>query len=359
MYLNKWSFWSQEYRCHTCRILLLFFILIFDLVNGMYYSNHQRTEALSSRPSPPQPPDPHIVTSMSKNATVRRGDPAFLSCVVENLGKYTVSWISQSDLRILTIDRVTYTADERFQSLHSADTNEWILHIKWTERKDTGIYECQISTMPVRSLALYLIVLNDSDLVRRQDDILYDIPVPTSLPSLSEAKRNNSSGNSYNSGDIYNRMYSDRDYIYLTATTQIVEGTMIYAYKGENLNLTCIINHNYDRRPNHVIWYHQNDIVSYDSLRKRDKTHLNSITSYHVIRNVDFDDSGNYTCAPELYGAASTIVQILDDDEARGVIAGNLAGAGNGYLSRVTPLVAILASMLSLCIFYCHPDKAR
>nr|XP_029708312.1 uncharacterized protein LOC115254777 [Aedes albopictus] len=355
MYRNRCSFRSRvssAYRCHAFWILLLLYVMEFDLTDGMYYSNHQRIEE-SSKPIP-QPPDPHIITSMSKNATVRRGDPAFLSCVVENLGKYTVSWISQRDLRILTIDRITYTADERFQSLHNADTNEWILHIKWTERKDTGIYECQISTMPVRSLALYLIVLNDSELVRRQDDILYDLPVPTSLP---EAKRNSSSGNNYSNGDIYNRMYADRDYLYLTATTQIVEGTMVYAYKGENLNLTCIINHNYDRRPNHVIWYHQNDIVAYESLRKRDKSPLNSITSYHVIRNVDFDDSGNYTCAPELYGAASTIVQILDGDETQEAIASNKGGSG--VHSRVASLVALVAGILNLCIFYCHPDKAR
>lgn len=43
--------------------------------------------------------------------------------------------------------------------------------------------------------------------MRRQDDILYDLPVPTSLP---EAKRNSSSGNNYSNGDIYNRMYADR-----------------------------------------------------------------------------------------------------------------------------------------------------
>lgn len=127
----------------------------------MYYSNHQRTEEFSQPTL--RPPEPYIVASMSKNSTVRRGDPAFLSCMVESLGKYTVSWISQRDLRILTIDRITYTADERFQSLYNAETNEWILHIKWTERKDTGIYECQISTMPVKSLALYLIVLSELD----------------------------------------------------------------------------------------------------------------------------------------------------------------------------------------------------
>lgn len=59
------------------------------------------------------------------------------------------------------------------------------------------------------------------------------------------------------------------DYLYLTATTQIVEGTMVYAYKGETLNLTCIINHNYDRRPSHVIWYHQNDVRNKQTIQPK------------------------------------------------------------------------------------------
>ncbi|XP_053686827.1 uncharacterized protein LOC128736377 [Sabethes cyaneus] len=326
-----------------------------DFTDGLYRPNLWPTET----PKPQQPkPEPYFVTSASKNATVRQGDPVFLSCTVENLGSYTVSWIRHNDLHILTVDRYTYTADQRFQALHNNETAEWILNIKWTERKDTGIYECQVSTLPVKSLPLYLIVLDEFDLVRRQDDILYDLPIP---PSLSETIKTHTGGNGYGTssvsnqnGDIYNRMYADRDYLNLAATTQILEGTIVYAYKGENLNLTCIVNHNYDRRPSHVIWYHQNDIVSYESLRKRDKSPPNSITLHHQIQNVDFDDAGNYTCAPELYGSASTIVYILDGDEVQGAITSN-GGSGN---PRVTTLTVTVAIILSLCIFYYHPDKA-
>uniref|UniRef100_A0A182M498 Ig-like domain-containing protein n=1 Tax=Anopheles culicifacies TaxID=139723 RepID=A0A182M498_9DIPT len=115
-------------------------------------------------------------------------------------------------------------------------------------------------------------------------------------------------------GDAYNRMYADR---VNATTTQILEGTIVYGYKGQNVNLTCIVNHNYDRRPSHIVWYHQKDIVAYESLRKRGRSSLNSITSHHLIRNAEFDDAGNYTCAPELYASASTIVHILDGEEAQ------------------------------------------
>lgn len=361
MHQNKCCHLSQlASRCSFIGnlLLLVLFGCIPDFADGMYYGHYQQQQQQHPNQWSPtattEPPQPHFVTSVSRNATVRQGDPAFLSCKVENLGTYTVSWIRLSDLHILTVDRYTYTADQRFQSLYSNETDEWSLHIKWTERKDTGIYECQVSTLPVKSLALYLIVLDESELVRRQDDILYDLPVPAGLP---EPKRSSMTNN----GDIYNRMYADRDYMYLSATTQILEGTMVYGYKGEDLNLTCIVNHNYDRRPNHVIWYHQNDIVAYESLRKRDKSPLNSITSYHLIRNVDFDDAGNYTCAPELYGSASAIVHILDGDEMQSAMGGsNRASAWRSQSGSTSALLgALVAASFCLCIFYYHPDNAR
>lgn len=32
--------------------------------------------------------------------------------------------------------------------MHSPHTEEWTLRIRYAQRKDTGIYECQISTTP-------------------------------------------------------------------------------------------------------------------------------------------------------------------------------------------------------------------
>lgn len=356
---------SSSSRCSCAgKILLLLFVCILDLTDGMYHhlpSQWPPSADVTPKPTAPRPPpEPYFVPTASKNGTIRQGDPAFLSCQVENLGAYTVSWIRVRDLHILTVDRYTYTADQRFQSLHNNETGEWTLNIKWTERKDTGIYECQVSTLPVKSLALYLIVLDESELVRRQDDILYDLPVP--VPEQQSNRVSFSSSNSGQAnqanGDIYNRMYADRDYLYLAATTQILEGTMVYGYKGEDLNLTCMVNHNYDRRPNHVIWYHQNDIVAYEQLRKRDRSPLNSITSYHLIRNVDFDDAGNYTCAPDIYTSASTIVHILDGDEMQSAKSNAASAFGTLPVTTVAALAWTTVFGL-LCILYCHPDNAR
>nr|CAH7742987.1 unnamed protein product [Callosobruchus chinensis] len=51
----------------------------------------------------------------------------------------------------------TYTSDQRFQANHHPETDEWTLQIKWAQKRDAGIYECQISTQPVRS---YFVNLN-------------------------------------------------------------------------------------------------------------------------------------------------------------------------------------------------------
>uniref|UniRef100_A0A182PFY7 Ig-like domain-containing protein n=1 Tax=Anopheles epiroticus TaxID=199890 RepID=A0A182PFY7_9DIPT len=294
------------------------------------------------RPAQPQWTEPQFDLSVSRNVTVREGETAFLTCRVENLAKYSISWVRHHDLHILAINADTFTSDDRVQALYNDQTAEWTLKIRRTRRKDTGIYECQISTMPVKSLQLYLIVVDESQLVRRQDDIMYDIP-----PSSGEQLEGKAGG------DAYNRMYADRvnDYLFLTTTTQILEGTIVYGYKGQNVNLTCIVNHNYDRRPSHIVWYHQKDIVAYESLRKRGRSSLNSITSYHLIRNAEFDDAGNYTCAPELYPSASTIVHILDGEEAQ-----ELSSSNKGpWISTLTKL--LYGTLVPLSILYNHRDR--
>uniref|UniRef100_A0A182NKA1 Ig-like domain-containing protein n=1 Tax=Anopheles dirus TaxID=7168 RepID=A0A182NKA1_9DIPT len=302
------------------------------------------TSSWSSTPQRTQPQwaEPYFDLSVSRNVTVREGETAFLTCRVDNLGRYSISWVRHHDLHILAINADAFTSDERFEALHNGQTDEWTLKIRRTRRKDTGIYECQISTMPVKSLQLYLIVLDEAQLVRRQDDILYDIP-PSSGEHLEGIK----------AGDVYNRMYADRvnDYLFLATTTQILEGTIVYGYKGATVNLTCIVNHNYDRRPSHIVWYHHKDIVAYESLRKRGRSSLNSITSHHLIRNAEFDDAGNYTCAPELYPSASTIVHILDGEEAQE----HNRSDGGRRLGTVVRLFC--GALVALGVLYNHRDR--
>lgn len=76
-----------------------------------------------------------------------------------------VSWVRHRDIHILTAGAYTYTSDQRFQALHRLNTghnsewSEWTLCIKWAQKRDQGIYECQISTAPMKSYQFHLNVV--------------------------------------------------------------------------------------------------------------------------------------------------------------------------------------------------------
>uniref|UniRef100_A0A1A9WTI2 Ig-like domain-containing protein n=1 Tax=Glossina brevipalpis TaxID=37001 RepID=A0A1A9WTI2_9MUSC len=112
----------------------------------------------------PQPKwlEPYFDPSTPRNVTALMGKSAYLSCRVRNLGNKTVSWIRHRDIHILTVGSYTYTSDQRFQATHHPDSDDWTLQIKWAQKRDAGMYECQISTQPVRS---YFVRLNVVELV--------------------------------------------------------------------------------------------------------------------------------------------------------------------------------------------------
>ncbi|CAG9815364.1 unnamed protein product [Phaedon cochleariae] len=59
-----------------------------------------------------------------------------------------VSWVRHRDIHLLTVGRYTYTSDQRFEAVHTPHTEEWTLRLRYPQKKDSGIYECQISTTP-------------------------------------------------------------------------------------------------------------------------------------------------------------------------------------------------------------------
>ena len=89
------------------------------------------------------------------------GQTAYLNCRVLNLGDRAVSWIRKRDLHILTIGIMTYTNDQRFQAEHPEGSNDWQLKVSYVQEKDSGIYECQVSTEPKISLAFRLSVVGE------------------------------------------------------------------------------------------------------------------------------------------------------------------------------------------------------
>lgn len=115
----------------------------------------------------------------------------------------SVSWVRVRDDHILTVDQITFIADERFHAYHamengvvqspatstlsnqrrqlasatqkiSSDHNNtstnsnsanapWTLQIKYVQARDAGLYECQISAEPKISARVYLHVVGKCD----------------------------------------------------------------------------------------------------------------------------------------------------------------------------------------------------
>lgn len=40
-----------------------------------------------------------------------------------------VVWVRHRDIHLLTVNQLTYTSDERFNCVHSPDTNIWTLQV--------------------------------------------------------------------------------------------------------------------------------------------------------------------------------------------------------------------------------------
>ncbi|CAK9804885.1 hypothetical protein ANTPLA_LOCUS4243 [Anthophora plagiata] len=75
-----------------------------------------------------------------------------------------VSWVRHRDVHLLTIGSYTYTNDQRFRPIHNAHTDDWTLEIKYPQERDSGDYECQVSTTPHMSHIVHLDVIVNSNL---------------------------------------------------------------------------------------------------------------------------------------------------------------------------------------------------
>lgn len=238
---------------------------------------------------------PYFDPQTPRNVTALAGKSAYLTCRVRQLGNRTVSWVRHRDLHILTVGSYTYTSDQRFQASHHRDLDEWTLHIKWAQRRDAGVYECQVSTQPVRSLAVTL-----------------NIVVPTA---------------------------------------SILGGPDLYVNKGSTINLTCTIRYS-PEPPAFIFWYHHDEVISYDSERggvsvvtdKGEQT-----TSRLLLQKARPSDSGHYTCRPSNADVATVTVHVLDGERPEAMQTGSappqplsLSAAG-AWLAAAAAAAALLA----------------
>jgi len=103
---------------------------------------------------------PYFVELPGKTVIGITGKTSNIACSIKNLGNLTVSWIRHGDTHLLTTGMFRYTPDLRFSSLHKPSSENWVLELRNTSREDQGVYECQISTAPVRSLRFNLKVVD-------------------------------------------------------------------------------------------------------------------------------------------------------------------------------------------------------
>lgn len=61
----------------------------------------------------------------------------------------------------MTIGILTYTNDQRYQALHTEGSDEWSMRISSSQPRDSGVYECQVSTEPKISQAYRLNVVGE------------------------------------------------------------------------------------------------------------------------------------------------------------------------------------------------------
>ncbi|KAF7385620.1 hypothetical protein HZH68_014050 [Vespula germanica] len=199
---------------------------------------------------------PYFDNTTKRETTTTVGQTAYLYCRVRNLGDRAVSWIRKRDLHILTVGILTYTNDQRFQSLHGDGSDEWTLKISSPQVRDSGTYECQVSTEPKISQAFNLSVV------------------------VSKAKIN---GNSE-----------------------------LYIKSGSDINLTCIVLQT-PEPPSFIYWYKGDHVINYSQRGGINVvTEKQTRTSRLLISKALPADSGNYTCAPSTAESASVLVHVLN-----------------------------------------------
>ncbi|XP_053655945.2 uncharacterized protein [Cherax quadricarinatus] len=232
-----------------------------------------------------------------RNVTAMTDNSAYLHCLVHNLGNKSVSWIRQRDLHIMTVGRYTYTTDERFEVINSHGSKDWILKIKYAQVRDSGNYECQVSTKPVRSYVVHL------------------------------------------------QVYEPQ--------AEIIGAPDIHVDKGSTINLTCIIRHGTET-PAYIFWYHNDKVVNFESSRGGISVisdHGNSTSAFLLIQDARESDTGNYTCAPSNTAASSLRVHVLNG-ETPAAMQTNRGASGLASPSSLLLLQVGLLALLLVLTWY-------
>ncbi|XP_003491137.1 zwei Ig domain protein zig-8-like [Bombus vosnesenskii] len=230
-----------------------------------------------------QDSNPYFDTSVPSNMTGLVGKTIQLVCRVKNLGNRTVSWVRHRDIHLLTIGRYTYTSDQRFEAMHTPHTEEWTLRIRYPQKKDSGIYECQISTTPPIGYSVHLNVVE---------------PV-----------------------------------------TEIAGAPDLFINKYSTINLTCLVKYA-PEPPSTIVWSHDHEAITFDTPRGGISlvTERGPVTSSRLlIQRAIEADAGLYTCSPSNTHSSSVHIHIVNEHPAA-----MHHGSGGGVAATLLTLVLLL-----------------
>jgi len=259
---------------------------------------------------------PNFDTDLPQDVSGVVGQTAYLTCRVFDRTNKTISWIRHSDLHILTVGRYTYTADNRYQSIYNPTTDEWILQIKYLKKGDSGMYECQVSTQPVRSFFVRLNILDKSPVS------IYKQKGGQILQNEEEA-----------------------------AHAEITAGPEVHVEQGSTLNLTCVVK-KFKEKPHYLIWYHKNETIDYTSPRGgisvvNSENNGQEISSTLLIYQIGDSDSGKYSCRPSDTNIATTTVYVIQDEKQQNLKSINNGGWRTRSGSSAWMLVVTLSLLVS------------
>ncbi|XP_012171928.1 zwei Ig domain protein zig-8 [Bombus terrestris] len=256
------------------------------LVGGNVFGNHNITNA------------PTFEMNVPRNVTTAVGQTAFLHCRVHQLGDKEVSWMRKRDMHILSAGILMYTSDLRFQVIHPEKSENWTLQIKSPQERDSGVYECQVSTEPKMSLNYSLNVVE--------------------------------------------------------ARARISGPSDIYVKTGSLLTLTCLMSQG-PHDLGTVAWYrgsqpvvtspHSENDVNGEPRIAVETEWSDALTSRLRIIHAKPSDSGNYSCVPTVAERASVNVHVINGEHPAAMQHGNTA-AGSPTSKTVLVMLAFLLGQL-------------
>ncbi|KAH8375909.1 hypothetical protein KR200_006841 [Drosophila serrata] len=237
---------------------------------------------------------PYFDNSSRREVTATVGQAALLHCRVRNLGDRAVSWIRKRDLHILTVGILTYTNDQRFQSLHSEGSDEWTLRISSPQPRDSGTYECQVSTEPKISQGFRLNVV------------------------VSRAK--------------------------------ILGNAELFIKSGSDINLTCLAMQS-PVPPSFIYWYKGKRVMNYSQRGGINViTERSTRTSKLLIAKATPADSGNYTCSPSSSDSASVVVHVINGEHPAAMQHGNSSATCLRLLPPATSVPLAFAARMAMTL---------